>query len=162
MANSFSFAEEAQHVNLLPNAADAAGRTSATAASLKNCHKAWLVFEVNQGAANTVLLTPQQASAVAKTGAKVIPVTRIWANQDEAASSTLVRQTDAVSFTTDAALKVKRVVFEIDPSSLDIANGFDCILAITGASIAANITSCSLVTQPLRQGGLGAPNLLVD
>ncbi len=162
MASSFTLPEEAQHLTLLAPAADAAGRTSAAAATLKNCHKAYLVFVLNQGNAATVLLTPQQASAVAKTGAKAIAATRIWANQDEAASSTLVRQTDAVSFTTDANLKIKRVIFEIDPAALDLANGFDCILAITGASNAANITMAELITIPLRQGGLGAPSLLTD
>lgn len=162
MASGFTFPEEAQHVTLLPPAADAAGRTSASAASLKNCHKAYLVYVINQGNAATILLTPQQASAVAKTGAKAIPVVKVWANQDEAASSTLVRQTDALSFTTDAGLKTKRVIFEIDPGVLDLANGFDCLLCITGASNAANITSAELITIPLRQGGLGAPSLLAD
>jgi hypothetical protein len=33
------------------------------------------------------------------------------------------------------------VVFEIDPASLDVANGFDCVYLSTGASNAANITA---------------------
>jgi hypothetical protein len=45
-----------------------------------------------------------------------------------------------VSYTTDAGVKNKIVVFQIDPATLDIANGFDCIVVKTGASNVANIT----------------------
>ena len=162
MATAFTLPEQSQQVTLLEPAADAAGRTSASAVSLKNAHKAYVIFILNQANAATILLTVQQASAVAKTGAKAIPATRIWANQDEAASSTLVRQTDAVNFTTSAAVKIKRVIFEVDPAYLDQANGFDCVLALTGASNAANITACEVITMPTRYAALGAQSLLVD
>jgi hypothetical protein len=79
-------------------------------------------------------LTPQQCSAVAGTGAKAIPATPIWTNLDTSVSDTLVRATDAVSYTTDAGVKNKMVVFEIDPAALDVAGGFDCIRCNTGAS----------------------------
>lgn len=161
MPSSFSLGEFMQQVTLLEPAADAAGRTSAKAVSLKNAHKAFLVFVINQGNAATILLTPQQASAVAKTGAKALANNvKIYANQDEGASSVMVRQVDGVAFTTSATLKIKRVIFEIDPSSLDGANGFDCLLAITGASNVANITSAEVYIAPTRYGA--GPDLLVD
>ena len=163
MPASFTLPDQAQVITLLGPAADAAGRTSAAAASLKHAHKAYLVFVLNQGNAATILLTPQQATAVAKTGAKAIPAVPIWANQDEAATSLLTRQADAVNFTTDAAVKQKRVIFEVDPSKLDVAGGFDCLLAITGASNVANITCAELWVVPARfQGTGGLQNLLVD
>lgn len=162
MSASFTLPEQAQVVTLLPAAADAAGRTSAAAVSLKNAHKAYLVYHINQGNAATALLTPQQASAVAKTGAKAIPVVPIWSNESEATTSVLTRAAaDAVSFTTSAATTPKRVIFEIDPAKLDVAGGFDCLLCITGASNAANITFAEVWIVPARAGGAGE-NLLAD
>lgn len=163
MPNALIIPEAAQCVTLLAPAADAAGRTSTSAVTLKNCHMAYLVYILNQGNAATILLTPQQASAVAKTGAKALTnVVPVWSNQDEATNSTLVRGADAVNFTTSAAVTIKRVIFQIDPTKLDVAGGFDCLLCITGASNAANITSAEVWTVPLRHGGLAAPSLLTD
>jgi hypothetical protein len=146
--------------HLLEPAADAAGRSSPYL-SLKNANRAWVVYYINQGNAATVLLTIQQASAVAGTGSKAITATRIWTKLDEAFTD-YTQQTDAVNFTTDAALKKKFVVFEIDPiRALDLANDFDCIRAQTGASNAANITSAVLIIQP-RHAGVVIPSPLVD
>ena len=110
--------------------------------SLKNVHRAFVVVHIAQAAVNTVAISIEQASAVAPTGSKVITNTvPIWANEDCVASDALVRQTDAVDFTTSAAQKHKIVVFQIDPTTLDLANGFDCITVKTGASDATNITA---------------------
>lgn len=162
MAHSFTLPEQSQQVTLLPPAADAAGRTAASAVTLKNGHKAYVIFTINGGAASTVLCTVLQCSDVAKTGAKAIPAVPVWSNLAEATSSTLVRQTDAVSQTTDAALTQKRIVFEIDPGKLDIANGFKCLTVSTGASSVSNITAAEIIVMPLRHDALGAPNLLAN
>lgn len=137
----FSLPEHLKTVEALTPAADAAGRAG-DYVSLKNVHKAWIVVHIDQGNAATIALTVHQATAVAGTGEKALAnVVPIWANQDEAASDTLVRQTDAVSFTTSAAVKHKCVIFQVDPAHLDVAGGFDCLTVKTGASNAANITS---------------------
>lgn len=162
MAVSFTLPEEGAQLTLLEPAADAAGRSSAAAASLKHAHKAYVIFIINQGNAATVACSVNQCSAVAKTGSKAIPAGPIWTNQDELAASGLTRQTDAASFTTSAALKVKRVIFEIDPSKLDVANGFDCLSVTTGASHAANITAAEIILIPLRVTGAGLQSLLTD
>lgn len=120
-------------------AADAAGRT-ADYVSLKNGHRVFIVAHITQGNAATVALTPYQATAVAGTGEKVINAVPIWANLDTATSDTLARATDAANYTTDAALKNKIVVFQIDADKLDVTNGFDCVTIKTGASNLANIT----------------------
>jgi len=110
--------------------------------SLKNVHRAFVVVHVNQAEVNTMAISIEQATVVAGGDTKVITVVvPIWANEDCAASDALVRQTDAVNFTTSAAQKHKVVVFQIDPSILDLANGFDCITVKTGASNAGNLTS---------------------
>jgi hypothetical protein len=160
MGPNQSLAEDFGHATILAPAADAAGRTG-QAVSLKNAHKAWLVYHIDQGNAATILLTPQQCSAVAGTGAKAVPAVPIWACLDEAATSALIRAADAVSYTTDAGVKRKIIIFEIDPARLDLAGGFDCIRGNTGASNVANITSCHVVVLP-RQSGANAPSLVAD
>jgi hypothetical protein len=146
--------------HLLAPAADAAGRTSAYL-SMKNVVKGWVVVYIDQGAANTVLLTLLQATAVAGTGSKAVAATRIWTKLDEA-FTVFLKQTEAATFTTDAAVKKKFVIFEIDPVKImDIANDFDCIAVSTGASAAGNITSATLWIQPKHQGA-SVPNPLVD
>jgi hypothetical protein len=132
-------------------AADAAGRNG-TAVSVKQAIRLWIVYYINQGNAATIALAPEQCSAVAGTGNKAIPTSQIFANQDMAASSVLVKQTAAASFTTSAATKTKIVIFYIDPAALDVANGFDCVRAVTGASNAANITSSMIVMESRYQG----------
>lgn len=142
-----SLPEQFKIVEAMPNATDAAGRTG-DYVSLKNAVMAWIFVDITQGHAATIALTVEQASAVAGTGSKAITVTvPIWSNLDTAASDTLVRRTDAVSYTTDAGVKNKQVIFQIDPATLDLANSFDCITVKTGASNAANLTSATYFIQ---------------
>jgi hypothetical protein len=146
--------------DLLPPAADAAGRSSAFV-SLKNFVKAWIVVFINQGNAATVALTPNQATTVAGAGAKVIANARIWTKLDQA-SADFAAAAEAANFTTDAATKEKLVIFEIDmPKVMDVDGGFDCIRITTGASNAANITSALLIGQP-RHAGATIPSPLID
>lgn len=156
-----SLPEQVKIVNLLAPAADAAGRTSAYV-SLKHALKAWIKVHINQGNAATILLTPLQASAVAGTGSKVLTVPqKIWSNLATAVSDTLVARTAAVSYTTDAGVALKQVIFEIDIASLDLANGFDCIGLSTGASNAANITAAELIAA-IRYPAATPPSMVTD
>lgn len=153
MASPFRLWENALITNLLPPAADAAGRTSSYV-SLKYGHKAYLVCEVNQGNAATVAFTPLQASDSSGTGSKAIAAAPIAANLDTSTATGTDQFTSpaaAASYTTDAGTKPKVVIFEIDPvESMDVAGGFQHIAIETGASNAANITSALLVVMPLR------------
>jgi hypothetical protein len=150
MARQFRLQENLIVANLLPNAADAAGRTSSYV-SLRNAHKAWIVCEVNQGNAATVQFTPLQATDSSGTGSKAISATPITLNNDTSTATGTdqhVAQTAAANFTTDASTKNKIVIFEIDPGEcMDLNNttkAFDHIAIQTGASNAANITSADL------------------
>lgn len=152
--------------SLLTPAADAGGRTSAYL-SLKNAVKAWIVCFIEQGAANTILLSPLQATVVAGTNTKAISAARIWTKLDHA-SADFAQAAEAATFTTDAATKSKIVVFELDLAKvLDHAGlttsgvPFDCVAISTGASAAANITSAMLVIQPRHQGAT-VPSPLTD
>ena len=161
MARQFSLVAQIPPVMLMAPAADAAGRTSPYR-SLKNALKAYVVAHVNQGNAATVQLSLLQASAVAGTGSKAIAAVPIWSNLDTSVNDTLTSRTAAATYTTDAGVKDKLVVFEITPEScMDIANGFDCIAVSTGASNVANITEAQLHILGSFQGA-SPPNSYVD
>jgi len=117
----------------LAPAADAACRTSGYF-TLKNVHKAWIIANITQGNAATIALTPLQATAVAGTGSKVLTAAvPIVSNLDTAASDALLERTAAANYTTDAGVKNKVVIFEIDPAAcMDINSDFDCIGMSTG------------------------------
>lgn len=159
MPHSFTLPENLIVQQLLAPAADAAGRTSSYM-SLKSFHKAWIVFSITQGNAATILLSPLQASAVAGTGSKAGPTVPIWSNLDTTVAGITAR-TAAATYTTDAGVKNKVVIFQIDPASMDQANGFDCIAVSTGASNAANITEALLIGLP-RYAGPSQPSTLID
>ena len=145
MARQFSLPYQIPPDTLLAAATDAAGRTSGYV-SLRDCLKAWIVCKVNQGNAATVQFSVLQAKDSSGTSSKAISGNApIWANQDTGAADGNTAQTAGTSFTTSAALKDKRVIFELQPEQiLDVANGFSEIAVQTGASNAGNITSAEI------------------
>lgn len=152
MARQFSLPYQMPPDTLLAAATDAAGRTGAYV-SLRNCLKAWIVAKVNQGNAAQVTFSVLQAKDSAGGSSKAIATAPIWANQDTAAADGNAVQTAGATFQTSAALKDKRVIFELTPDQvLDIANGFNHVALQTSASNAGNITSAELFVLPSYQG----------
>lgn len=146
MSNKLAPTSTVYYTALAP-ATDAAGRTSAYF-SLKHARKAYFIVSIKQGNSATVAVSFEQATAVAGTGAKGLDnAKRIWASNDIAVTKDLAAVTAAAGYTTDAALKDKLAVIEIDPADLDVANGFDCVAITTGASNVANLTSATLVIE---------------
>lgn len=148
MAHEFSIASMTP-CRGLPPAADAAGRTAAAWIDLSLAHKVYVVFHINQGNAATVACSISRANSAAGAGAAAMTeLVPIYTNLDLAAApgpGALTRQaTDAASFTTDAGLKEKLVIFEIDPAKLPMR----FIAPVTGASNAANITSAQVYVVP--------------
>lgn len=151
MANTF-IPEGLFPVRCLEPATDAAGRTGDWI-KITNANRAFVIFFVTQANAATILISVLQASAAAGTGSKAISgLAPIWACLDANTTDALVRvTTDAVAYTTSAGTTHKIVVFEIDPAkNLDVANGFSWITVSTGASNAANLTSCLILLTDLR------------
>lgn len=112
--------------------------------TLKNAHKAYIVVQLTQAVGHATVLSPKQASAVAGTGVKAVSAGRIWANEDTAASDTLVEQAAAATYTVTNDVKKKLVIFEIDPDDFDIANGFDVLgFAASDSSQATNFISAT-------------------
>lgn len=162
MTSKFTLPQQVKIIEAIAPAADAAGRTS-DIISLKNYGKAYILVHLTQGNAATVALTPMQAQDVAGTNGKVLAnAVPIWSNLDTSLTDTLVRRADAVNYTTDAAVKNKQVLFEIDPALLDVAGGFDCIYFTTGASNAANITQGQFLLVEPRYAQATPPSAIVD
>lgn len=95
------------------------------AISLKNAIKAWIVIDYTQAAGHATTPTLKQATDVAIGTNAAGPSSRIWANEDTAASDALVAQTAGASYAVAADVKNKKVVFEIDPATL--TDGYDCV-----------------------------------
>lgn len=170
MSTAFRLWEQAQIVSLLHPAADAGGRTSAYV-SLRNGHKAFIVCYITQGNAATIALTPLQAQDSTGTNSKGLtgnaPIA-VDLDCDTVPSDILTIAAAATSYTTDAGVKNKIVIFEIDPievmdqnsltlNAAGVPQGFNHIAIQTGASNAANITSALLVIMPLRFAQLNPP-----
>jgi hypothetical protein len=131
--------------------------------SLKNTGMAYVVVHVAQGAADVMAITIEQATTVS--GAGTVAITNavpIWSNLDCAASDTLVARTAAVSYSLDAGQKHKMVIFKIDPASLNVASGFDCICVKTAASNAANITSAMYYLAEQKYCQATPPSAILD
>jgi len=100
--------------------------------SLKNVHRAWVIFNFTQAAAHATVASLLRSTAVDTSGTAVTESVKIWCNEDTATSDTLVAATDAASETLTADIKNKMVVMQIDPELL--AATYDCIAGYVAAS----------------------------
>ncbi|MBI9110285.1 hypothetical protein [Maridesulfovibrio ferrireducens] len=123
--------------------------------SLKNCNHIAVVCTVTQGNAAEMVFSLEQAKSVDGTDAKALTkAVPIFANPDVLASDSLERlEADAVDYHSGATLAGKHVVFEVNPTDLDINDGFTCLRVKAAASNAANIVSVNYVATGLRYSG---------
>jgi hypothetical protein len=154
--HNFTLPENAKVIPVLKPATDAAGRTGRYI-NLALVHKLYFVFFMDQGNAATVAVSMKGATSSGGAGANAIAATaRIWRNLDVATSDTDVRDTDAASYTTDAALKEKQVIIEVPIAAVQAA-GYSFVAPVTGASNAANLTACLAYIVPMYPGA-GQPS----
>jgi hypothetical protein len=153
MASSISVFTDVKIVQTLKPATDAAGRTG-DYVSLKGAARAYVKVHLDQGNAATVAISLVQATSAAGAGSKAITALMpIQSSLDLSAASgdVLTARAAAATYTTDAAVKPKLVIIEIDPLfALDVANGFVYIAAVTGASNLANVTEAEVILTGLR------------
>lgn len=153
MYSLFHMVMDAHPIEVLNPAADAAGRTGAWI-DMATCKKAFFHVHITQGNAATILLSLLQATSNAGAGSTAHTVAvPVYASLDTSlatGSDALAVQTAGVSFTTDAGVKNKIVVFEVDPVEMNIAGGFKFCSISTGASNVANITECTAYLVGLR------------
>lgn len=128
--------------------------------TLKGAVRAWLVLNFTNAVGFASTPTIKQATDIAAGTNAAGPTCRIWLNEDTAASDTLVAQTAGASQATDANVKNKQVVFEIDPASL--SDGYDCVYCTIGTSSQATnfVSGEFLIQQNFKQAT--PPTAIVD
>ena len=157
----FSLAEQTKIIEAIT---PSTGKAAATGdyISLAGAPRIAVVCHINQANAAAVALTIEQAKDASGTESKAITEkVPIWANEDAAASEYMERKEDAVSYTTDAQLKKKIVVFQVDTDVLDKENGFLYICVKAALSNEANILSALYIIGDLRYGAAEGPELTV-
>lgn len=118
------------------------GSLTSQVISLKNVHMAEIVFHFTQAVGHATTPTLLQATSIAAGTNKAGPTSLIWANEDTATNDTLVAKTSGASYAVTNDVKNKIVVFRVDPNSLDVVNGYDCIyFTIATSSQATNFVS---------------------
>lgn len=98
--------------------------------SLKGYRKLQVIIDIANGTTVTgSTITLKQATAVAGTSEKALGFTRMLANVDTGASSTMVETavTNNTFVTDTTNSKNLRYIIDVDADSLDAAGGFDCV-----------------------------------
>ncbi len=139
-----------------------AGAITGDYVSLKHAHKVWIMVDIQQANAATIALTLERATDVSGTGSVAIAdAVPIWSNLDTAATDILVARTAAVSYTTDAGVKNKQVIFEVDSTGWE---SYDCLVLKVGASNVANVVSACYMMESRFPGATppGGPSAIID
>jgi hypothetical protein len=158
MSLARSIIQQAPPVEVLNPATDAAGRTGKWI-NARMAAKFAIIVHIAQGNAATILLSVLQGTSNSGASSKAGPSVKIATNLDTAAADAFTAQTDAATYTTDAGVKNKIVILELDPSTLDINNGFDHFTISTGASNVANLTQAEVIPLGLRYQGATPPTI---
>jgi len=108
--------------------------------SLKNAIRAWIIVSLTQAVGHATGIDPKRATAVDGTGAVALgTAVPIWANEDVAASDTLVKQTSAVTYDVTNDIKNKKIIFLIDPVAIGAYDVLGC--SLDDSSQASNFAS---------------------
>jgi len=133
--------------------------------SLKNTNKAYCVIQIsklNTQAAPTIY--PFQATAVAGTGAKVFSTANpldCWLSNAVSSDDTLTKQTAGANFATAASSGTQQCIIAIEPGSMDLANGFDCLGIQISATTSSDIVSAQYWLD-MRYAESDTPTVLAD
>jgi len=132
--------------------------------SMKNYDRMTIVILADNATSVTgSAITVKQASAVAATGEKALAFTTMWKNIDTGATDTLVETAvTSNTFTTDTTnAKNLMYVIEVKASDLDVANGFDCVRAGTGDTV-ASVVSVLYLMWNTRYAKATPPSAILD
>lgn len=148
-----NLATSAKIVDLLSAAADGSAR-QAKGLNLKNFTQVAILVATAQTAAAGTTITLAQATDIAGTNLKPLAnAIPIWHNANTTATDTLVRQADAIAFTPSAATGNKHTLIHVDPSQLDVNNGFGFLFVQIGAGGAGNTTNVLAICDGARYQG---------
>lgn len=112
--------------------------------SLKNVDAIEVVIQVlNATTVTGSAVTLSQATAVAGTSAKTLAFTTYYSNVDPSANANTTKQTASsntfTTLTTNSATAIYRI--PIDPATLDVNNGFDCVRVALANATAATVSA---------------------
>ncbi|WP_337186587.1 hypothetical protein [Phenylobacterium sp.] len=136
--------------------------------SLKNFDRVTIVVFKGAGTAGEdPVITLQQATAVAGTGAKALNFTRIdkkIGTQTGIGAFTTATQAAANTHTdADSAEAEGLFAIEVQASDLDVSNGYDCVqVSIPDAGTNAQIGCALYILRNARFAGAGLPSAIVD
>ncbi len=124
--------------------------------SLKNCNRAFIYALLEQAAdATRETVTLQQstgnAGSAAGTGETALTVAPpLWYNENCEVNNLLTEGTDAVSYQFDANVnRTKLCVWEIIPQQcMNVAGGFDCIVANGSGAHATTLLTVFAILEP--------------
>lgn len=128
--------------------------------SMKNYAHLTIIIQTGAWAGGTSAITLEQATAVAGTGNKALGFSWQW--NDVAAGGTLVK-TAVASNTFTIGTANKLYIIEVDASSLDKANNFDCV-TVKGASpgVNADIYGATYILSRSRYKDATPPSAIID
>ena len=127
---------------LEPQATDA--NPASAYVDVSNYHTVYVVAHVTKDNAALTSFALEQATSSAGAGNKVFANTvPVWSNLNTGDGDTLVRQANAINYALDNADdgRGQIVVFQIDPSRMDINNGFRWLRVQLAAGNADNLAS---------------------
>jgi hypothetical protein len=157
----FNAPQQLKLVNCYNGAANA---VACDVVSMKNLIRGWFVV-LHNGANDTDLtLSLYQATDVAAGTNKAVTAAQAnYLDADQGASSdTLAKQTDAYAITIDPATQNGVMwVLEVDPTTLDLANGYDCVYLADSGGNASNLCTILFVGLMNFQGA-SLPSVIVD
>ncbi len=100
---------------------------------LKNSVNAVIIVDLTQAVAHATEISLHQAKDALGIDEKImIKDNPIWVKEDVAVEE--VERTHGVGYVVQETAKNKQIIFQIDPSKLDINNGYTCIAVRIGAT----------------------------
>lgn len=131
--------------------------------TLKNSITAAVIVNLTQAVGHATQVSLYQSQDVSGTGAKVLSNNvPIWANEDVSLGDSLVRQPDGTSYSALNTVKNKQIVFHVEPSKLDINNGYCCLNVRIGASAQATNFACGEFILENKYGQADSPSAVID
>ena len=148
----FNVPQQLKLVNCYNGAANA---VACDVVSMKNFVRGWFVV-LHNGANDTDLtLSLYQATNVAAGTNKAVTTAQAnYLDADQGTSSDiLAKQADAYTITIDPATQNGVLwVLEVDPATLDLANGYDCVYLADSGGNASNVCTILFIGLPTWQG----------
>lgn len=128
--------------------------------SMKNYGCLTIVISTGAWAAGTAAVTLLQATAIAGTSAKALSFTTYW--DDTTTTGTLVKKS-ATSDTFNLATANKTYVIHVDPMTMDLAGGFDCVtLAVATPGANNDFYAAHYILSDARYQQSTPPTALLD